>query len=136
MRGTMIRRGEITAAISFVAILGFFLFLASVLGGCGGRCDSSACIDIDPIEPPAEEICLTPDDYLDLVRRVCEHCQDLVECEEGDDWTDECDADVPPGHLHKSCPDVRGQPLSALDCDRNCDANDPICIPCDLGDYA
>lgn len=115
----MIERGEITGAVGFVVGLVFVLALAGIFAGCGGECDDTAfggsCIGIDPPATPEPEftcpegfICMEEAELWTFTINVCTRCQESVVCEADTDWTDECDADVPPGHLSKSCPEVRG----------------------------
>jgi hypothetical protein len=92
-----------------------FVAVTSIAG-----CEHGSNIPIDP--PPEECVDSYDQGFRDGV--------DSVECECEQDWTDICNEDVPKGHLRKEC---RGKPEKAAQkCDRNCDPNDPICIPCDL----
>jgi len=109
-----VSRNEWVGFFGFVAALTLALLLATWAVGC----EHGANIPIDPI-PECEG------EY----DRGFQDGVDSVECEAGSDWVDDCDLDVPPGHLRKEC---RGRPQAAIDCDDDCDPNDPICIPCDL----
>ena len=128
--------------------------VAALLSGCDGNHiigDLPTCVELvtdecvpeiieefcEPVEEcetcevcePAEE-CETCETC-----EVCEdQCVEPVDCDDYPDW-------IPRGHLPKECrgkgPDkCERVHVSTLGCDKNCAPHDPICIPCDLGDFA
>lgn len=144
-----------------LSVVGFFLLVAFVMTaalGCGSNIPiDPACEDLfthqdeeaasyDCERAVCDEEGAYNEGYSDG-QATCDVCEDCA-CLEPPTCPEppSCDAygdDVPRGHLPKECrghrhddEDSDSDEHSALRCDPNCDPNDPICIPCDLEEYA
>jgi len=125
-------------ALAFM-LLAWAAILGTLVSGCDGNHiigEEPTCVELvtDECVPEIiEEFCEPAEEC-----ETCEVCEDQcvepVDCDDYPDW-------IPRGHLPKECrgkgPDkCERVHVSTLGCDKNCAPHDPICIPCDLGDFA